>query len=106
MLTKMYCSVLEDSYQKIKAIDLSYTDETLNLLILLISVLKLRKLNSEDLEVLNKKVLKETKEFKTLRKVFPELSELNIYFLTDYLLRISCDEKEIFARHRTWIEIE
>ncbi len=106
ILTKMYFSVLEDSYQKIKSIDLPYTDETLNLLILLISVLKLRKLNSEDLEVLNKKVLKETKEFKVLRKTFPELSELNIYFLTDYLLRISCDEKEIFARHRNWIEIE
>lgn len=105
-LTKQYLSVLEESYQKIKNIDLPYTDETLNLLILLISILKLRSLNTEEMDVLNRKVLKETKEFKILQKTFTEFSETQLYFLTDYLLRISCDEKEIFSRHRNWIEIE
>jgi len=105
-LTKQYLGVLEDSYQKIKNIDLPYTDETLNLLILLISVLKLRSLSTEDLDVLNRKVLRETREFKVLQKTFIEFSETQLYFLTDYLLRISCDEKEIFSKHRNWLEIE
>lgn len=105
-LSKWYLETLEYAYQKIKNIDLPYTDETLNLLILLISVLKVRLLNTEELDVLNKKVLKETKEFKILQKTFDEFSETQLYFLTDYLLRISCDEKEIFSRHRNWIEIE
>ncbi|MDU1910346.1 BglG family transcription antiterminator [Fusobacterium sp.] len=105
-LTKQYLEVLEDSYQKIKNTDLPYIDETLNLLILLISVLKLRNLNTEELDVLNKKVLKETREFKILQKTFVEFSETQLYFLTDYLLRISCDEEEIFSKHRNWLEIE
>lgn len=105
-LSTWYLDTLEYAYQKIKSIDLSYTDETLNLLILLISILKVRSLNTEELDVLNKKVLKETKEFKILQKTFEEFSEAQLYFLTDYLLRISCDEKEIFSRHRNWIEIE
>lgn len=105
-LTKQYLKVLEDSYQKIKSIDLPYTDETLNLLILLISVLKLRNLNTKELDVLNKKVLRETREFKILQKTFEEFSETQLYFLTDYLLRISCEEKEIFSKHRNWLEIE
>lgn len=105
-LTKQYLEVLEDSYQKIKSIDLPYIDETLNLLILLISVLKLRTLNTEELDVLNRKVLRETREFKILQKTFVEFSETQLYFLTDYLLRISCDEKEIFSKHRNWLEIE
>lgn len=105
-LNVLYRESLEETYQKIKNMSLSYTDETLNLLILLISVLKNRKIDSNKLDVLNKKVLKQTKEFKALRKMFDELSEMDIYFLTDYLLRISCDEKEIFLRHKNWIEIE
>lgn len=105
-LSPLYLEPLEDSYQRIKSIDLPYTDETLNLLILLISVLNVRALTKEELDVLNKKVLKETKEFKILQKTFMEFSEAQLYFLTDYLLRISCDEKEIFSRHRNWLEIE
>lgn len=105
-LSESYLEVLEENYQRIKSIDLNYTDETLNLLILLISVLKLRKMHKQELDILNKKVLRETKEFKILQKSFEELSELDIYFLTDYLIRISCDEKEIFSRHRNWVEIE
>lgn len=105
-LKNLYFDDLKDIYQKIKKVSFSYTDETLNLLILLICVLKNRKINTDELDVLNKKVLRETKEFKILTKTFTELSEMNIYFLTDYLIRISCDEKEIFLRHKNWIEIE
>lgn len=105
-LARLYKNSLEEIYQKVKNLALPYTDETLNLLILLTCVLKNRKKDSSKLDVLNKKVLRQTKEFKALSKAFTELSEMDIYFLTDYLLRISCDEKEIFLRHKNWIEIE
>lgn len=105
-LKKLYYKDLKDIYFRLKNINLEYTDETLNLLILLICILKNRKMNISHLDVLNKKVLKETQEFKLLEETFKELNELDIYFLTDYLLRISCDEKDIFLRHKNWIEIE
>ncbi len=105
-LSKLYGKQLEEIYLKIKNAGLCYTDETLNLLILLICVLKNRKINSVKLDVLNKKVLNQTKEYKILSKTFDKFSEMDICFLTDYLLRISCDEKEIFLRHKNWIEIE
>lgn len=105
-LSTIYLKTLKKVYKQVRQMDLPYIDETLNLLILLVCALKVRGSDIDDFVVLNKKILKETKEFKLLSDTFSELSEEKIYFLTDYLIRISCDEKGIFLRHKNWIEIE
>ena len=46
---------------------------------------------------INIKILEKRKEYLQLKKIFTDFSNTNLMFFTDYLFRITRDEKDIFA---------
>lgn len=100
-----YMTEIESVSKKIKKVELDYMDETLNILVILMVVSQKRDKKSFNLNIENIEILEKREEYLQLKKFFPNFSNINLLFFTDYLFRITRDEKDVFAKFKNWLDI-
>ena len=100
-----YINEIEAVSKRIKKAELDFMDETLNILVILMVISQKREEKNTNLILENIEILKNTKEYDQLKKIFPAFSNLNLLFFTDYLFKISRDEKDVFIKFKNWLDI-
>ena len=100
-----YINEINSVSKKIKKAELDYMDETLNILVILMVISQKREKRNSNLKIENTKILEKRKEYLQLKKIFTDFSNTNLIFFTDYLFRITRDEKDIFVKFPNWLDI-
>ena len=100
-----YMTEINSVSQKIKEAELDYMDETLNILVILIVVSQKREKQNSNLKIENIEVLEKREEYLQLKKTFKDFSNTNLIFFTDYLFRITRDERDVFVKFKNWLDI-
>ena len=100
-----YINEIEAVSKRIKKAELHFMDETLNILVILMVISQKREEKNTNLILENIEILKNRKEYDQLKKIFPDFSNLNLLFFTDYLFKISRDEKDVFIKFKNWLDI-
>ena len=100
-----YINEIEAVSKRIKKAELDFMDETLNILVILMVISQKREEKNTNLILENIEILKNRKEYDQLKKIFPDFSNLNLLFFTDYLFKISRDEKDVFIKFKNWLDI-
>ena len=80
-------------------------DETLNVLVILMVISQKRERKNSNLILENINILENRKEYSQLKKIFPDFTNTNLLFITDYLFKISRDEKDVFIKFKNWLDI-
>ena len=100
-----YINEIEAVSKRIKKAELDFMDETLNILVILMVISQKREEKNTNLILENIEILKNRKEYGQLKKIFPDFTNLNLLFFTDYLFKISRDEKDVFIKFKNWLDI-
>ena len=100
-----YMTEINSVSKKIKEAELDYMDETLNILVILMVVSQKREKQNSNLKIENIEILEKREEYLQLKKVFTDFSNINLLFFTDYLFRITRDEKDVFIKFKNWLDI-
>lgn len=100
-----YISEIESLYKRLRGVELRYTDETLNMLVILMAISKKKVLRNSRLKIENIKILKTQSNYIQLKKYFADFDEKNILFFSDFLFRIAREEEHIFEKFPNWLEI-
>ena len=100
-----YMTEINSVSQKIKEAELDYMDETLNILVILMVVSQKREKKNSNLKIENIEVLEKREEYLQLKKTFKDFSNTNLIFFTDYLFRITRDERDVFVKFKNWLDI-
>ncbi|PHI16396.1 transcription antiterminator [Fusobacterium polymorphum] len=100
-----YMTEIESISKKIKKIELDFMDETLNILVILMVVSQKREKKNSNLKIENIEVLEKREEYLQLKKTFKDFSNTNLIFFTDYLFRITRDERDVFIKFKNWLDI-
>ena len=100
-----YMTEIESISKKIKKIELDFMDETLNILVILMVVSQKREKQNSNLKIENIKILEKREEYLQLKKTFKDFSNTNLIFFTDYLFRITRDERDVFVKFKNWLDI-
>ena len=100
-----YINEIEAVSKRIKKAELDFMDETLNILVILMVVSQKREEKNTNLILENIENLKNRKEYAQLKKIFPDFTNLNLLFFTDYLFKISRDKKDVFIKFKNWLDI-
>ncbi|ALF23653.1 BglG family transcription antiterminator [Fusobacterium nucleatum] len=100
-----YITEINSVSKKMKKAELDYMDETLNILAILMVISQKREKKNSNLKIENIKILEKRKEYLQLKKIFTDFSNTNLMFFTDYLFRITRDEKDIFVKFKNWLDI-
>ncbi|WP_339125340.1 transcription antiterminator [Fusobacterium nucleatum] len=100
-----YMSEIESVSKRIKKAKLDYMDETLNILVILMVISQKREKKNSNLKIENIEILEKREEYLQLKKFFTEFSNINLLFFTDYLFRITRDEKDVFVKFKNWLDI-
>jgi len=100
-----YINEIEAVSKRIKKVELDFMDETLNILVILMVISQKREEKNTNLILENIEILKNRKEYNQLKKIFPDFTNLNLLFFTDYLFKISRDEKDVFIKFKNWLDI-
>ena len=100
-----YMSEIESVSKRIKKAELDFMDETLNILIILMVVSHKRERKNSNLNIENSEILEKRQEYLQLKNFFSDYTNINLLFFTDYLFRISRDEKDVFVKFNNWLDI-
>ena len=100
-----YMTEINSVSKKIKEAELDYMDETLNILVILMVVSQKREKQNSNLKIKNIKILEKREEYLQLKKTFKDFSNTNLIFFTDYLFRITRDERDVFVKFKNWLDI-
>ncbi len=100
-----YMSEIESVSKRIKKAELDFMDETLNILIILMVVSHKRERKNSNLNIKNSEILEKRQEYLQLKNFFSDYTNINLLFFTDYLFRISRDEKDVFVKFKNWLDI-
>ncbi|MBS9775541.1 MAG: transcription antiterminator [Fusobacterium sp.] len=100
-----YILEIEAIYKRLRGVELPYTDETLNILVILMAISKKRVLRNSRLKITDVKILRTQTNYEKLKKFFADFDEKNILFFTDFLFRIGREEDYIFEKFPNWLEI-
>ena len=100
-----YMTEIESISKKIKKIELDFIDETLNILVILMVISQKRERKNTNLKIENIEILEKREEYLQLKKVFTNFSNINLLFFTDYLFRITRDERDVFIKFKNWLDI-
>ena len=100
-----YINEIESISKRIKKVELNFMDETLNILIILMVISQKRERKNSNLILENINILENRKEYLQLKKFFPDFTNTNLLFITDYLFKISRDEKDVFVKFKNWLDI-
>ena len=100
-----YMTEIESISKKIKKIELDFMDETLNILVILMAISQKRERKNTNLKIENIEILEKREEYLQLKKVFTNFSNINLLFFTDYLFRITRDERDVFIKFKNWLDI-
>ena len=100
-----YMSEIESVSKRIKKVELDFMDETLNILVILMVVSHKRERKNSDLNIENTEILEKRQEYLQLKNFFPDYTDINLLFFTDYLFRITRDEKDVFVKFKNWLDI-
>ena len=100
-----YMSEIESVSKRIKKAELDFMDETLNILIILMVLSHKRERKNSNLNIENSEILEKRQEYLQLKNFFSDYTNINLLFFTDYLFRISRDEKDVFVKFKNWLDI-
>lgn len=100
-----YMSEIESVSKRIKKAELNFMDETLSILVILMVVSHKRQEKNYNLNIENNEILEKRQEYLQLKNFFPDFTNINLLFFTDYLFRISRDEKDVFVKFKNWLDI-
>ena len=100
-----YMSEIESVSKRIKKAELNFMDETLSILVILMVVSRKRQGKNYNLNIENNEILEKRQEYLQLKNFFPDFTNINLLFFTDYLFRISRDEKDVFVKFKNWLDI-
>ena len=100
-----YMEEIDSVSKRIKKAKLDYMDETLNILVVLMVISQKREKQNSNLKIENIEILEKREEYLQLKKFFTEFSNINLLFFTDYLFRITRDEKDVFVKFKNWLDI-
>ena len=100
-----YMLEIESISKRIKEVDLDFMDETINILVILMLISRKREKQNSNLKIENIEILEKREEYLQLKKVFTDFSNINLLFFTDYLFRITRDEKDVFIKFKDWLDI-
>ena len=100
-----YMEEIDSVSKRIKKAKLDYMDETLNILVILMVISQKREKKNSNLKIENIEILEKREEYLQLKKFFTEFSNINLLFFTDYLFRITRDEKDVFVKFKNWLDI-
>jgi len=100
-----YMSEIESVSKRIKKVELDFMDETLNILVILMVVSHKRERKNSNLNIENTEILEKRQEYLQLKNFFPDYTDINLLFFTDYLFRITRDEKDVFVKFKNWLDI-
>ena len=100
-----YMSEIDSVSKRIKKAELDFMDETLNILIILMVVSHKRERKNSNLNIENSEILEKRQEYLQLKNFFSDYTNINLLFFTDYLFRISRDEKDVFVKFKNWLDI-
>ena len=100
-----YMLEIESISKRIKEVDLDFMDETINILVILMVSSQKREKQNSNLKIENIEILEKREEYLQLKKVFTDFSNINLLFFTDYLFRITRDEKDVFIKFKNWLDI-
>ena len=100
-----YMSEIESISKRIKKVELDFMDETINILVILMVISRKREKQNSNLKIENIEILEKREEYLQLKKVFIDFSNINLLFFTDYLFRITRDEKDVFIKFKDWLDI-
>lgn len=100
-----YMSEIESVSKRIKKAELNFMDETLSILVILMVVSRKRQGKNYNLNIENTEILEKRQEYLQLKNFFPDFTNINLLFFTDYLFRISRDEKDVFVKFKNWLDI-
>ena len=100
-----YMLQIDSVSKRIREAKFDFMDETLNILVILMVVSQKRDKKNKDLIIENVDILKKLEEFTQLKVLFPDFSEENLLFFTDYLFRIGRSDKNIFIKFPNWLSI-
>ena len=100
-----YMSEIESVSKRIKKAELNFMDETLSILVILMVVSHKRQRKNYNLNIENTEILEKRQEYLQLKNFFPDFTIINLLFFTDYLFRISRDEKDVFVKFKNWLDI-
>ncbi|MHB9323393.1 PRD domain-containing protein, partial [Fusobacterium polymorphum] len=64
-----------------------------------------RERQNSNLKIENIKILEKREEYLQLKKTFKDFSKNNLMFFTDYLFRITRDERDVFVKFENWLDI-
>ena len=100
-----YMSEIESVSKRIKKAELNFMDETLSILVILMVVSHKRQRKNYNLNIENTEILEKRQEYLQLKNFFPDFTNTNLLFFTDYLFRITRDEKDVFVKFKNWLDI-
>ena len=100
-----YVNEIDSISKRIKKAKLDFMDETLNILVILMLISQKREKKNSKLILDNIEILEKREEYTQLKKNFSDFSNTNLLFFTDYLFKISRDEKDVFIKFRNWLDI-
>ncbi len=100
-----YILEVESLYKRLRGVELDFTDETLNILVILMAVSKKRASRNSRLKLVNIKILQSQPNYFKIKKFFADFDEKNLLFFTDFLFRICREEGYIFEKFPNWLEI-
>ncbi len=100
-----YMTEIESVSKRMKKAELDYMDETLNILVILMIISNKREKKNDNLKIENIEILEKREEYLQLKKIFPDFSKTSLLFFTDYLFRITRDEKDVFVKFKNWLDI-
>ena len=100
-----YMLEIESISKRIKEVDLDFMDETINILVILMVISQKREKQNSNLKIENIEILEKREEYLQLKKVFTDFSNINLLFFTDYLFKITRDEKDVFIKFKNWLDI-
>ena len=100
-----YMSEIESVSKRIKKAELNFMDETLSILVILMVVSHKRQGKNYNLNIENTEILEKRQEYLQLKNFFPDFTNINLLFFTDYLFRISRDEKDVFVKFKNLLDI-
>jgi len=100
-----YMSEIESISKRIKKVELDFMDETINILVILMVISQKRERKNSNIKLENIEILEKREEYLQLKRIFTDFSNINLLFFTDYLFRITRDEKDVFEKFKNWLDI-
>ena len=100
-----YMSEIESISKRIKKVELDFMDETINILVILMVISQKRERKNSNIKLENIEILEKREEYLQLKRIFTHFSNINLLFFTDYLFRITRDEKDVFVKFKNWLDI-